>query len=104
GSDLKEFLDSRQQARKQSLKPHEFFCCKCRSPRAAWENIADLHILNNIKVKISGLCAICETRVHKLGTVKKIPQYEEIFKIQARLEQHISDGADPRVMCDMKEL
>ena len=103
GGDLAEYLTNKQSGRKHKCKPDEFFCFKCRAPRRAWENAPDIIIRNESKLTISGLCAVCDTPVHRVGTVKKLPEYQKIFLIQKIHERHITDTSDPSVNSDMRK-
>ena len=42
GSELKRFLLNRRLSGKSPCKPHEFFCLKCRQPRAPWGGVVDV--------------------------------------------------------------
>ena len=70
GAHLKEFLENRQKKRKTKCRIDEFFCCKCKSPRKAWENLVDLKILNHKNLLIMGLCDICNTKINKISSNK----------------------------------
>lgn len=82
GGELASYLKKKQTGRRHKCNPDEFFCFKCRAPRKAWENVADITIKNESKLAISGLCAACYTPVHRMGVVKKLPEYRKIFSIQ----------------------
>lgn len=103
GSELTTYLKNKQGERKHKCKPDEFFCCKCRVPRKAWENQADILIRNEIKLSISGLCADCDTKIHRAGAVKKLAEYQKTFSIQTMQGQHIIDRSSPSVMCDSRK-
>lgn len=38
GADFADYLDGRQKKRKHKCGSDEFYCCKCRAPRKAWDN------------------------------------------------------------------
>jgi hypothetical protein len=101
GGDLVEYLTKKQSGRKHKCKPDEFFCFKCRVPRKAWGNVADIQIKNERKLSLSGLCAVCNTIVHRAGSVKKLPEYQKIFLIQTMQEPRITDRTPPIVNSDM---
>ncbi|NCC61287.1 MAG: hypothetical protein EOM12_10190 [Verrucomicrobiae bacterium] len=91
GGKLIDFLNARQSGRKQKCAPNEVWCCKCRAPRRLWENVADIVIRNQKKLSISGLCAVCETPVNQLGSVRKLPEYRQNFNVQTISGPHIKD-------------
>lgn len=103
GGDLAEYLTKKKSGRKCKCQPDEFFCFKCRAPRKAWESAADIVIRNESKLTISGLCAVCNTVVQRVGVVKKLPEYQKIFSIQTIQERHISDTSAPSVNSDMRK-
>ena len=103
GSELAEYLRKKQAGRKQKCKPDEFFCFKCRAPRKAWENVANILIRNESKLSISGLCTVCDTPVHRAGSVKKLMEYQKIFSIQTIQEARITDSPSPIVNSDMRK-
>lgn len=103
GADLADYLKKKQAGRKHKCKPDEFFCFKCRQPRKAWGDMADIEIRNESKLSISGLCATCETPVRRAGSVSKLPEYQKIFLIQTMPLPHITDRNVPSVMCDFRK-
>lgn len=103
GSDLQEYLKKKRAGKKKTCRPDEFYCCKCRVPRKAWENVADVLIRNEAKLSLSALCAVCNTPVYRAGSVKKLPEYRKIFSIQTIREEHIEDRPSPLVNRDMRK-
>lgn len=103
GAELAAYLKRRQGGRKHKCRPDEFFCCKCRVPRRAWENLADMEIRNETKLALSAVCATCGTSMHRMGSVKKMPEYQKIFSIQTIKDQRITDCPSPSVMRDMRK-
>ncbi len=103
GADFADYLNGKQKKRKHKCRPDEFYCCKCRAPRKAWKDQADIVIKNESKLSISALCAICDTPVFRAGSVRKLAEYQKIFSIQTIQEQHITDRNSPSVMCDMRK-
>lgn len=103
GADLAEYLNAKQRKRKQPMKPDEFYCCKCRAPRKAWEKQVDVIIKNKSKLSLSALCAVCDTVVHRAGSVSKLPEYRKIFSIQTIQGEHITERHSSLVMCDNRK-
>ncbi|MCK4945497.1 MAG: hypothetical protein KAS59_04475 [Alphaproteobacteria bacterium] len=65
--------------------------------------MADIRIRNESKLSISGLCAVCNTPVHRAGSVKKLMEYQKIFSIQTIQEARITDSPSPIVNSDMRK-
>lgn len=80
GYDLYDFLQQKRKGRK--CLPHEFYCFKCKVPRAAWENVVDLIKYNDKQLMIQGLCTICDTKVNKLGSVRRMEEHKKHFFVQ----------------------
>ena len=72
GDKLADFLVGRQNSRRQRCAPHEFFCFKCRCPRAAALEMADIVIESPTKLRITALCTVCETMVNKVQSVREL--------------------------------
>ena len=102
GSALIEHLRNKQAGRKRKCKPDEFLCCKCKTPRKAWENVVDIQILNESKLSISGLCAACDTALYRFGSVKKLSEYQKTFSIQKIQQSHITDSHCPVLNSDIR--
>lgn len=102
GADLSAYLSKRRARRKCKCGPDEFYCCKCRLPRRVWENVVDVVFQNESKLRISALCAVCNTQIYRIGSVNKLAQYQKTFIVQTTQGQHIVDRASTVVMCDNK--
>ena len=101
GVDLADYLDAKQQARKKPCLPHEAMCFTCNAPRPFWESVVDITARNKKTVFISGLCALCDTSMNKIGSVSKIFAYQKIFKIQTVEAPDIIESANTSVKCDL---
>lgn len=103
GGELAEYLRKKQASRKQQCSPDEFFCFKCRIPRKAWENLADIQIRNESKLALSAVCYVCGTAMHRAGSVKKLSEYKKTFSIQTVWDERITVLASPIVNSDMRK-
>lgn len=103
GAELREYLERKRAGRKKKCNPDEFYCCKCRDPRKAWENLVDVNIRNETKLSLSGLCAVCNTQVYRAGSLKKLPEYRKIFTLQTTGEERIDDRIPPIVNSDIRK-
>jgi hypothetical protein len=103
GTDLMDFLKKRQARRKKTCKSNELFCFKCQMPTKPWENAVDLKILNQKQLNIMGVCEICNTKIYKVGSVKRIDEYRKIFNILGLLDSHIIEGPSTSMNCDLKK-
>lgn len=72
GKDLVEFLKHRRTKNKQTCKPGEFYCVRCRVPRPAAENIADYIATNEKTGNLVALCPACGAIINRRVSLEKI--------------------------------
>ena len=65
GAALKAFLEEQQRARKHVCGLGEFFCFKCRVPRAPYGGMADVAERTAKIAKLIAICSVCETEMHR---------------------------------------
>jgi len=82
GKDLINFLRDNKTKRKQRCAPNEFYCCKCKSPRKAWENAVDITYLDLRRLMISGICEQCGNKINKLAATKNIEELKKVLNFQ----------------------
>lgn len=102
GSDLADFINARQMHRKRTCHRDEFYCCKCRQPRQAWERVVDLIQLKKGDLLVKAICAECSTNMHRISPARNLPELHELFAIQTINEKHIDKSFNPLVMRDLK--
>jgi hypothetical protein len=90
GSELISFLGCRQTDRRKSCQPGEFFCCRCREPRAPWESVVDIEIRDERRLLLKGICEACEAPINRLGLVEKIDEYRSRFNIQTMVDRRLA--------------
>ena len=57
---LRAFLEERQRARKQPLKPGEMYCVACRAPRRPAGDMAEFRAASSKTGTLSAICPTCE--------------------------------------------
>jgi len=100
GNDLIRFLSARQKGRKRQCADDEFYCFKCRGPRKAYLNIVDIEFVSPTRLRLKGLCAVCDTPLNKMQGIGKLPKIQETFHVQQVAELHISECAFPNLNRD----
>ena len=90
GTDLTDFLANRQTGRKRTCQPTEFYCCRCRRPRAPWENLVDIVIQDERRLLLKAVCFKCGGALNRIGAVRKLDEYQSLFEIQATTDRRIS--------------
>src|ERR1700704_4827508 len=64
GDDLTDFAGGRKKTKKKR-QLHELFCCRCRCGRPPAGNMLDYLPRTTLLGRITGLCPVCETVMHK---------------------------------------
>lgn len=103
GNDLAEFLKSRRTRNKQTCKPGEFYCVRCRRPRSAAAEIADYSPTNDRIGNLVAICLACGTVMNRRVSLAKI--MEVIGNLDVKFPedlQHIVDRANPSVNSDLR--
>ena len=102
GSDLAGFLRRMMASRKQSCRPDEFFCFKCRAPRRPVDLLVRFELQGSNVLRMTCLCD-CGTRMFKAGSLKNLSNYAEIFVLSPMSPEHMTVCDVPAVDCDLKE-
>jgi hypothetical protein len=103
GGDLIDFLSERQSSRKHRCGPSQFFCCRCRAPRAARDNRVDIQVRNAKQLNIATRCQECGARMNRAGSVGKLDDYRKAFVVQTTADRHLGGNAGGSVMCHLDE-
>lgn len=103
GSVLVEYLQARRTKNKQSCKPGELYCVRCRVPRPAAEDMADYSPVNEKTGNLTAICPVCDTLMNRRVSLAKIRQIRGNMDITFPEElRHIVDSTKPSVNCDLK--
>jgi len=100
GDELIRFLKQRQDARRRTCRPNEFFCFRCRTGREACLGMADIVIESATRLRLKALCAICETPVNKVQSVRDLPEIRDRFHVQQLTGEDLLERAGPRLNSD----
>lgn len=103
GGDLIAFLDARQTGRKRKCAPDELYCCRCREPRRARQNLVSIEIRNEKQLTHSANCEECGTKMKQIGSVRKLDEYRSTFTVQTIERRHIRERCQTSVMCHLDE-
>ncbi len=91
GENLIEFLRKRQKSRKHPCQIDQFYCVKCKAPRTALGSLADLIFKNQKLLKLTALCAVCETKMNKIASSSSLHLLKKTFIFQEQVEEQLSD-------------
>jgi excisionase family DNA binding protein len=100
GSNLMAFLDMKRESRKSRCKDNELYCFRCRAPRRAWENTVDIVFINSKKLRLEGLCSVCDAKVLRMGSPSRMAEYLKNFSIQEQVNRHIVESKDSSLNSD----
>jgi hypothetical protein len=103
GSVLVEFLQKRRTKNKQTCKPGELYCVRCRVPRPAAGDMADYTPINEKTGNLTAICPVCDTLMNRRVSLARIRQIRGNLDITFPEElRHIVDSAKLSVNCDLK--
>lgn len=92
GGDLVDFLKARKQP-KQTCKPEECYCFKCRAPRKAAFREAEYKPITPTNGQLIALCGECTTLMHKRVSLATLEALKGILHITIRQQaKPISKG------------
>ena len=102
GSELRRFIDARSNRRKQPCAPGEFYCVKCRAPKAPAGAMADYVSITTSSGNLRGLCPDCGTLIHRRIAYAKIDAFRAIFDLKVpQVSPSIRESDDPSLNCDI---
>lgn len=81
GSEAKDFLKERRQAKKRPLRSDEVFCLSCKSPRKFYEDMVQLELVSGKPARITGFCATCEGIASRVVGATQIDQLGKFFEV-----------------------
>jgi excisionase family DNA binding protein len=103
GSELRRFLEAKCKKRKQPCAPGEFYCVRCRAPKAPAGAMADYIAVTSTSGNLRGLCPDCGTLIYRRVAHAKLDEFRAILDIivmQAPPSIRETDG--PSLNCDSK--
>ena len=103
GSDVVAFLEGQFQKQRHKCRPNEFFCCRCRAPRRSLGDMVDIHFQTDTRLMIIGVCVACDVKIHKGGSVKKLPDIQALFITHTPLPIRLIGTTQSLVNCDEKK-
>lgn len=103
GEVLKTFLNERQQSRRKTCAPDEFYCFRCRMPRRAMGNLADIESRTQKTVMVTGLCEACETPLRKVQSVRALLLIFQTFDIPQQQQEDIRESLSPSLNCYLEK-
>jgi excisionase family DNA binding protein len=103
GLTLKSFLAARQGARRRKCGPGEFYCFKCRVPRAAWGAMAEIADRTPTVSKLTAVCELCGTKMHRTIRRSDIEKIALVLELLPKASERLNDRPDASVDCDLEK-
>jgi hypothetical protein len=103
GSELRPFLEARRKARRQPCAPGQFYCVRCRAPKAPAQAMVDYIALSRTSGNLRGLCPDCGTLIHRRAAYAKLGEFRAILDIViSEPPPSIRETNCPSLNCDSK--
>ena len=103
GNDLVEFLQKRRTKNKQTCKPGELYCVRCRVPRPAAEDMAEYSPVNEKTGNLVAICPACDAIMNRRVNLAKIREVSGDIDITFPEDlRHIVESSRPSVNSDLR--
>lgn len=103
GRDLAEFLQTRRTKNKQTCKPGEMYCVRCRSTQVPAGNMADYVQVTELLGNLVAICPDCEALMNRRVSLAKLGQIRGQLDItMPQALRHISERNQPSVNSDLE--
>jgi hypothetical protein len=103
GHDLVAFIKKRRIKNKQSCKPGELYCVRCRLPKSPAENMAELTLVTEKIGNLIAICPDCNSIMNRCVSLASIGDVCGKIDITFPKElRHIVDITKPTVNSDLR--
>jgi hypothetical protein len=100
GRQLAGFLHTRRERRRQRCRAGEFYCFRCRAPKASAARTAEYLPITASSGNLKAACEDCGTRMFRRISLHKLGAGElQVTLPQA--QQRIMESTNPSVNCDL---
>jgi hypothetical protein len=105
GRQLASYVDARRKRRRQPCRPGEFYCFRCRMPKAAAAGTADYLPVTPSSGNLMARCSDCGTRMYRRVALRKLRAVAGDLQVHLpQAQQRIVEGADPSLNCDLERV
>ncbi len=103
GKDLVEFLQASRRKNKQSCKPGELYCVRCRVPKYPAGDMAEYSPVTEKFGNLIAICPDCDSIMNQYISLAKIRAICEKMDITLpKAERRLVDSTKPRVNVDFR--
>jgi hypothetical protein len=102
GDVLAAFIQARRVKNKQTLKPGELYCVRCRTPKSPAGNMADYAPINEKFGNLVAICPNCDCLINRRVSLDRIAEFQG--KVDIRFPEalkHLIERAKPSVNSDL---
>jgi hypothetical protein len=104
GHVLVDFLKARRTKNKQTCKPGELYCVRCRTPKRPAGDMADYAPITDKIGNLVAICPDCDAIMNRHVSLEKIYQVRGGLDISfPEAVRHIIDRANPAVNSDLRQ-
>jgi hypothetical protein len=103
GRQLAGFLHTRRERRRQRCRAGEFYCLRCRAPKASAAQTAEYLPVTARSGNLRATCADCGTRMFRRVSLHKVAAMASDLQVALpQALQRLMESADPSVNCDLE--
>ena len=104
GCQLSKFLHSRRMHRRQRCRPGEFYCMRCRAPKALVARRAEYLPITPKSGNLRGICCECGAHMCRRISLQKLAMAAGNLEVALpQGQQRIEDSAAPSLNCDLAQ-
>jgi hypothetical protein len=105
GRQLASFLHTRRERRRQRCRAGEFYCFRCRAPKASAARTVEYLPITARSGNLRATCADCVTRMFRRVSLHKLAVATSDLQVALpQAQQRIVESADPSVNCDLERV
>ena len=102
GPDLASFIQARRGKNKQTCRPGEIYCVRCRHPKFPWGDMAEYRPSTEKLGNLIAICPDCECIINRRVSLAKLEQVRGKMAITfPQAPRHISESNKPTVNSDL---
>ena len=103
GPDLVEFIKKRRAKNRQSCKPGQLYCVRCRAPKFPWGDMADYEPVTEKFGNLTAICPDCELNINRRVSLARIWEVRGNLDISFPKElRHIVERTKPTENSDLR--
>jgi len=104
GHDLTAFLQARRVKNKQTCRPGEIYCVRCRAPKSPAADMADYLPVTEELGNLIAICPDCNSIMNRRVSLAKLGQVRGKMDITfPQALRHVSESNQPTVNSDLRQ-